>query len=329
MLGLALLGLLQTAWFLSSVPLPLKIGTAGLAALALFRPAWALLVWAGLAPLSTSIASLVDHSPAGAQLLEFMTAALITGVVVRYTTGPPTRLALPALWMGAVAIASALSELPGRLITTIQGQATYPAIARLLFEHTVARIQSLDPWYFAVVIAEGAALAWAVEHLCRRDSELPQRIVWCALVGHAGVAALNITRVVGASLRGGEFPASLPGIFLTIRESTQYDVNATGSILVMVILAAFGLATRRARVPLFMLIGVVMIAVWVAGSRVAMAALLLTLTGVLALRSRRSTRTVWVAGAALLVSVGVIALLVMGYPTNRNLNLPTTFASRA
>ena len=73
----------------------------------------------------------------------------------------------------------------------------------------------------------------------------------------------------------------------------------------------------------------VAIALWVAGSRVAIAALLIALTGVLALRARRSARTLWLAGAAVLISAGVIAWLVIGYPAGRNLNLPTSIASRA
>ena len=329
LLALTLLGLMQTAWFISNVPLLLKLGIAGLTAIAVCRPTLALLIWAGLAPLTTSIVSLVSATTLGAQLLEAMTVAVITGVVVRYTTGAPTRLALPAVWMSVVAVASGLSELPGRLMTTTQDHVSYQAIARLLFQHAVDRIQSLEPWYFGLIIAEGAALAWAAEYLTRRDSDLAPRVVWCALVGHAGVAVLNITRVVGASLRSGEFPASLPGLFLNVREYTQYDVNAAASILVMVILAAAGLATRRARLPLVGTIGIVTIALWVAGSRVAMAALLITLTGVLALRTRRTARTVWMAGVAVLVSAGVIGWLVIGYPAGRNLNLPTSIASRA
>src|SRR6185436_13856332 len=105
-LALALLGLLQIAWFISSVPVALRIGTAGLLVVAALRPGWALLIWAGLAPLTTSIASLVGVPTLGAQLLEAMTAPVIMGVVARYTTDTPTRLALPALWMSVVAIAS-------------------------------------------------------------------------------------------------------------------------------------------------------------------------------------------------------------------------------
>jgi hypothetical protein len=37
----------------------------------------------------------------------------------------------------------------------------------------------------------------------------------------------------------------------------------------------------------------------------------------------------WMAGAVLLVSAGIIAWLVIGYPAGRNLNLPTSIASRA
>ena len=68
LLALALLGLLQAAWFISSVPVPLKIGVAALAVIAAFRPAWGLLIWAGLAPLTTSIAGLVGTE--GDELLD-------------------------------------------------------------------------------------------------------------------------------------------------------------------------------------------------------------------------------------------------------------------
>lgn len=326
--ALAFLGLLQTAWFISSVPLALKAGAAALLALSVARPAWGLFVWAGLAPLTTSLAGLAGATVLGAQLLEIMSAAVLTGVVWRHTAGTPTRLALPALWMGAVAVASGLSELPARLMTSTQEHVGYAAIAHLLFEHAVDRISPLDPWYFALLVVEGAALAWAAESLARRQPEVAARVVWCALAGHAGVAVLNITRLVGASLRTGDFPSSLPDLFLNIREHTQYDVNAAASIFVLVILSAFGLSTRRARLPLALFIGAVVIALWVAGSRVAMAALLATLAAVLALRARGSAKRLWIAGATLAAAAGVVAWLAIGYPVGRNLSLPTSIASR-
>lgn len=326
--ALALLGLLQVAWQLSAAPVVLKVGVAGLLALALVRPAWALLVWAGLAPLSTSLAGLAGSPLPGAQLLEAMTCAVLVGAVARGTSESPSRLALPALWMGAVALASGLSEIPSRLISITQEHVGYGTIAVMLVRHAVDRLSALDPWYFALMVTEGVALAWAAETLARREPDVPARVVWCALLGHAGVAVLNIARVVGASLRGGEFPASLPGMFLRIREHTQYDVNAAASIFVIVILAAIGLASRRARGPVFLAIGAVTAALWVAGSRMAMAALLVTATAVIALRARRSAKAVWGAGAAVLIAGTVVAWLASGYPAGRNLSVPKTIASR-
>src|SRR5687767_4212650 len=161
---------MHTTWFISSVPASLKIGVAGLLVIAAIRPGWALLLWAGLAPLTTSIASLTSGPDAGAQLLEAMTAAVITGAVLRVTTSPPTRLALPALWLGVVALASGLSELPARLMSTAQDPVTAGTIARLLVQHAVDRVPPLDPWYVAWLVAQGAALAWATESLTRRDA---------------------------------------------------------------------------------------------------------------------------------------------------------------
>jgi hypothetical protein len=329
LLALALLGVLQAAWFLSSAPIALKAGVAGLLALSMARPGVAVMVWAGLAPFSSSLAMLAGSLLSGAVLLEHMTLAVITGVVARGSAGTTTRLGLPALVMGTIALVSGLAELPARLITSAPEPLSPLAIGQLLFQHAVDRIPALDPWYFALVIAEGAALAWAAESLVRRDADLAPRVIWCALLGHAGVGVLNITRIISASLRGGEFPASLPGLFVSIRAHTQYDVNAAASILVMVILAAIGLTSRRARIPLFLTIGVVAVALWVAGSRVAMVALLITLAAMLVLRTRHSGKTVVVAACAVVVSAGLIGWISVGYPTNRNLNLPNSIASRA
>lgn len=326
--ALAFLGLFQTAWLISSAPLALKVGVTALLALAVARPAWALFVWAGLAPLSSSIAGLAGVPMMGAHLLEMMTVAVLTGVVARHTGGPRTRLALPAVLMSAVAIASGLSELPARLIITTHDHVSYLAIVRLLFDHAVDHIEPLAPWYFALLVVEGAALAWAMESLTRREPEVAAHAVWCALAGHAGVAVLNLTRLIGASLRTGDFPSSLPGLFFSIREHTQYDVNAAASILVLVLLSAFGLFKRRAALPLALAAAAVTLGLWMAGSRVAMAAFLVTVAIMLGLGARRSEKRRWIAGAAALVTVGVVVWLAMGYPARRNLNLPASVATR-
>ncbi len=326
--ALMLLGLLQAAWLIADVPLTLKLASSALLMLAVTRPELSLLVWAGLAPLTTSIAGQAGAPFFGALLLEVSTLAVITGTVVRHTIPTPTRLATPALWMGAVAVASGLAELPVRLITATQDQASYPAMARLLFEHAVHRIPALDPWYFGLLVAEGAALAWTAETLVRRQPVLAARVVWCALLGHAGVALLNISRMIGASLRGGDFPGSLPGLLLRVREHTQYDVNAAASIFVLVVLAAFGLFRTRAWTSAALAAAFVSVGVWVTGSRTAIAALLITLSAVPALRARGSARRVGLAAAAVLVSVGVFAWLAIGYPAGRNLNVPSSISSR-
>lgn len=326
--ALMLLGLLQVAWLIADVPFPLKLGSSALLMLAVARPALSLLVWAGLAPLTTSIAGLAGAPLIGALLLEVSTLAVITGTVVRHTISPPTRLAIPALWMGAVAVASGLAELPARLITATQDQAGYPAVARLLFDHAVERLPALDPWYFGLLVAEGAALAWAADTIVRREPGIAARVVWCALLGHAGVAVLNISRVVGASLRGGTFPDSLPRLLLTVREHTQYDVNAAASTFVLVVLAAFGLFQTRAWISAALAAALASIAVWVTGSRTALVALLATLTITLGLRARRSARGMLLAAAAVLVSVGVLAWMATAYPSKRNLNVPASVSSR-
>jgi len=327
--ALTVLGLLQAAWLISGAPLSLKAGVVGLVALSCYRPSWGLLILAGLAALPSAIATLAGAPNAGAQLLEMMAIAVVTGAVVkRSSADAPTRLALPALVMGVVVLASGLAELPARLMTSTLEHVGAPTIARMLFDHAIDRIPPLDPWYFTVLVLEGAALAWAAESIVRREPDTAARAVWCALLGHAGVALLNITRVIGAALRSQDYPASLVTAFVAVREHTQYDVNAGASIFVMVALAGLGLWSRRSRLPLAVSIGAVTAGLWVAGSRVAMAALLITVTAVLALRVRRSRRALWITAAAVVATVGVVGWLAVGYPAGRNLSLSKTVASR-
>ncbi len=325
--ALLLLGSLHGAWLLSTTPWTLKAGVAGLLVLAVARPGPALLVWAGLAPLSTSLTEWAGSPLPGFWLLEAMTTAVIFGGVARMRGGPPTRLALPALLMAAVALASAVAELPARLLLE-----DFPAdvlgLVRALFAHTFDRTLALRPWYFAGLVAGGAALAWLAETLVRRQPALAVRVLWCVVMGHAAVAVLNISRLVGASLQGGEFPASLPGLFLNVRLHSQYDVNAAGSILVLVLLLAIGLLARRRRLPVALAATAIGIALWLTGSRVAMAAMLAVLAGVLLLASLGSRRRLMIVGGAMVAAVALVAWLAPAYPTGRNLNIPASIETR-
>jgi O-antigen ligase len=229
--------------------------------------------------------------------------------------------------MGIVALASGLSELPARLLATSPEGVGAIGVARHLFAHSVDRIPPLDPWYFALLVIEGVTLAWAAESIVRREPGITPRVLWCALMGHAAVGLLSVSRVVEASFRGGEFPASLPMLFLTVRNHTQYDLNAAASILVMVALSACGLLSRRPRTAVVGAISLVLAAVWITGSRMALAAVAVVVALVAAARSRR-TRPDRRLLAAILVTTAVIAWLTVGYPAGRNLDVPSSIESR-
>ena len=105
--GLAAIGALQTYWFLQPIPGAAKVFAAVCVLLSLARPAAGLLVLAGLAPLSTSIATLCGGGIGlGSQLLEQLALGVGAGVLLRaWSTEVRTRIGAPALLLAVVALA--------------------------------------------------------------------------------------------------------------------------------------------------------------------------------------------------------------------------------
>ena len=120
LLALALLGFLSAAWFTSGAPVPLKAGVAGLLVVAAVRPGLGaddLGEFGSAHHLDCQLHIATRPRSAAARSHDhrchyWRSAAL--------HVGRSTRLALPALWLGIVAIASGLSELPARLMATAQ-----------------------------------------------------------------------------------------------------------------------------------------------------------------------------------------------------------------
>jgi hypothetical protein len=112
--GLTTIVLLQFYWFLQPVPLPAKVLVAAFVVVSIARPASGLLVFAGVAPLSTAVAGLCGGGAwLGAQLLEQLALGVGTGGRVRGgASDGRTRIGAPALFMAAVATASAVAMIP-------------------------------------------------------------------------------------------------------------------------------------------------------------------------------------------------------------------------
>ncbi|HUR19885.1 MAG TPA: hypothetical protein VMZ90_03700, partial [Vicinamibacterales bacterium] len=105
--GLAAITVVQTYWFLQPGPLAFKGLIALIVVISLSRPSGGLLIFAGLAPLSTAIATLCGANALGGQFLEQIALGVGAGVILHgIREQGRTRTGAPALFMAAVAIAS-------------------------------------------------------------------------------------------------------------------------------------------------------------------------------------------------------------------------------
>jgi hypothetical protein len=304
-----------------------------LIALALVRPKDALLVLAGLGPLTTTLATQLHSPRAGWCLLVAMLWAVATGLLVRRTESVSgERLEIPAALLATVALASATVAIAGHpvFITGYAGlrDAAFALIAGELFEW----IWPWIPLHLAAIMSLALFIAVKTEQAVRVDRQLATRLIMMLLVGHAAAVAVGLTRFAAATLRDGEIVSAWLRILPDVRYYSQYDLNAAGSTLVIVACAGLGLvaATHHRLVAsiatLFVLTGV-----WMTGSRAALVALIAVLVlkpllNVISTGDRRA----WLSAAATVIVVAVAAAALYAlYPAGRNVPTSVAYESRA
>lgn len=327
--ALLVLGGIQALWFVQPLPPVLLVGHLALLVVAVMRPAAALVVLAAVGPLTTSIAEITGSQVAGARHLEAMMWTVIAGAVFRWRSGVPTRTGRPALVFGAVCLASAVAVYPARFLQMLSDQPALQAVVGLGRDYFV-RSPFGDPLFFAMLGAGGAALVWVTEYLTRRTAGVTTWVVIAALVSHAVVALHNLQRLVEAASRRDDSFGSLWEMWLTVRVSSQYDVNAAASVFAMVAVASVGAWTLRKSYWQVPATGLVLAGVWLTGSRVAIvavavASLVAFVVGALGAGKRGR----WQALAGVTVMIALAAIVVAVYPSKRNLNLPASVESRA
>jgi hypothetical protein len=309
----ALLASPLPAFFAVPIPASITVALAVVAVLAAWRPRDALLVVAALSPLAGAVHALSGAPYDAPALLEVFVLALLAGAALRASAraaplpGRPFDLCVLALI--ALALASCLALLP--MAALRGGTDAWPSAVWTL----LTREYFLHPEHFVIVqrtalLVEGGALAILVAHALRSRSDA-LRLSAMIVVGGVSAAVLNLYRLLEVSLRRGSLAEALIDALLTLRLNTQYsDLNAAGSYFALVtILAAChaGIYSTRARLHLaaVLLLGG---ALWITGSRVALAAAFLgTLVVILGrryggrLRWPLSRRALLMASAALLV----------------------------
>jgi O-antigen ligase len=292
------------------------IALSSLVLVSAVRPFLALLVLAGLGPLSTLIAIPLG-APPSVHLGVAMTFAFLTGAAINrvFTPehAPDPRVDAVAFLVVLLAMASALVQAAVLVAEQppLVAQHGWPvALVNDFLIHT-------DAFTAAMRFASGPLLLVLAAGACADTADAPSRVVRVMVFGASGAAAANVVRVLGVWLRTPD--TGLLHALLNVRVNVQYgDLNAAGSYFAMLFVFTIGLLERRARwvaLPL-LLIG---LGLWLAGSRTAFACVgLVILIG--GLRRMRG-RTVRQNGPilAMLVALAVLVAAVWQvYPHYRN-----------
>jgi O-antigen ligase len=331
--GLALAFALQAAWLLQPLPPFLKILPASLFVLSVARPAAGLLVLAGLGPMANALSLWAQSPLPGIRLLEQLVLALVSGAGLRWWRGATElRLGEAAALLAASAAASCIAVQPALLLQRMPGMTPSDHLRALLQKGDYFLRSGLwDPLFFAALTIEGLALAVTAERIVRRHAGAAEAAIRMTLFGQAGVAALNLQQLVGAGVRAGDAWRELPRLLRDVRVSLFYDVNAAGSVFLLNLLSGLGLlkTATRFRWEIALTLVLIGLGLWVAGSRVALLALAVTLVAMLSLTVwNRPGKRRWIAAAAIAVILAAGGLAAMLYPAARNVSVATAVAPR-
>jgi O-antigen ligase len=291
--------------FRSSVPTAVEGLAIAIAAAACIHPAFAIGLAGALLPLGVTLGAALQIPFSWTEPLAL---AVIAGIAARYLIAPrplPEGAGPVLAWTALLAVLAAASA----AVDCAAQLAFYPSAASLArdvwhslgVQYLVAasRFTALRP---ALTMIEGLGLLTAA--IVSIDRARHSAVVATFfLLGAAAVSLQNIFRLWQIALRsGGEFWPTLAADLVSVRVSAAFaDLNTAGSYLVMAVVMALVWRCRRA-VWRLLLIPLLAVALWISGSRAALAAAPLALA--LALAPRRGRW--WLAGALAVLAVAVL-----------------------
>jgi O-antigen ligase len=284
------------------------------------QPAAGALIVFGLGPVTPMLSVVADVNQTGVHFTEALLLAFIAGASLRRVTSAVTVSVAPlVLWPSVLLIAAALaSAAVQEPVLAAQQQPPVTAIAygRALFRDYLVAHNNVT---LAVQFSEGLLVLILVADSVGRAPHWRDRAVRMLVAGGTGAAALNVVRLLIAAARRPQVFEALRAYAVDARISAQYsDWNAAGSYFAMVLVVAVGLARIRPAVYAAPAM-VIAAALWLTGSRTAMAVVLLIAVAAACLRLRRPTISRAAALAGLLILVGVLAGLGWRYyPSARN-----------
>jgi O-antigen ligase len=295
----------------NALPRLVPIGLMAFAAVTMWRPEIALLLVAALTPIATSIGRSWDAQVAWAETIVVSFAAgwfwrgfLVRQPVPQLPLGLRRPVILFALVIAAAVFVQASVE-QVRFGTVELSSILWRLVSRDYF------VSGSDQYLHAAsFLLEGLLLLSAAAHLVAQDSRFLRHLGMALAAAGALAAAMNLNALVTSAWRSDHFWGLLAQHVRTTRINVHYgDVNAAGSHFVMLafVAAALGLAGRGLARSWFAATALLLLGVWLSGSRAALfagpLALAIAVVGSAQARADRRTRIlVGIAGAGLVAA---------------------------
>ncbi len=300
----------------------------GLALGAAFSPYDALLVLAGLGPLSATIFALLRNSPVGLDFGEAMVLGVLAGWCARRVVQPrplavPQRFAWSAGVLLLLALASGVVE-----ATVFRAERPDSSLASLaqyfLTRDYFIRVNTIRS---AMLYVEGVALMILATDACGGERLRRDRLLRMMVLGAATAAFFNMMKILTSAMLQPEPWSKFLVYFSTARVNVHFpDLNAAGSYFALMLFVALGFSARAGGVAAIASV-VIFAGLWVAGSRTALAAALVGFgVGAFLMGPGRYRKLVAVVAPLVLVAVAVAAWKL--YPQGRNAAGSDAFAFR-
>lgn len=308
----------QSFFWLPEVSGTAKVLFAALTLAAFVRPAIALLVVAALATLGGPLAGLLGALPSRGPetlVLAFLVGWLLSTIVLHTSAvedddrlTPPLILlvVLVTLSLGVTLLAPLLEE---------GAPAPWPYLRHIAAAVPFSYLGEFDPafgsLYQAALLGEGLLLLAAVRSLARRQPAVLPPLVRMLAAGAVAAALLSLVRLAMGMLRSLE-PAALLESALRNQLRLSFhtgDLNAAASHFVMAAFVVFALAWAAGsrRILYLPVVLPLVAALWLTGSRMAVAAGLVVAFAALVRQIVRRRAAAWLVIAATAVVLAVAA----------------------
>jgi O-antigen ligase len=300
-----------------------------LALLAAFRPYVALLVAAGVGPLGAVVLGATRAEPIALHFYEALTLAFLLGFAVRRVVTPrPLRIAPMIAWPAALLITIPLAS---AMVSAAAFRVEQ--LDRSIFDLVQTGIVntylvSANPFTTTMLFVEGVVLAVVVADVCAGNDRRREHVLALMIAGASVAALFNVSKIAVAAFRQDSPWHAFLVYLATARVNVHFaDLNAAGSYFALMLLSALGFVPR-ARLPALAASVVLAAALWIAGSRAALAATfaVAVFAAVAALRSRRHGKAA--AIGVITVAIGIALAAWIWYPQGRNLGSVEAVAFR-